>query len=192
MARYSNIITKWKYDEVDNGDSGVTDNRKRKDDQVSAPLEHLEELKDSDYKIADHQPDVYGWEVVDAAGRTVGIVHDFLFDRNEKEVRYLITSLENGRTAKGEKKIIIPIGKAEVNKQERKVTVQKRNLEELLNIHVYKNVKSLAIKDEKETLSAFSSQSLEQVDYTKDNFYNHEAFDEERFFGTDSDVQKEK
>lgn len=191
MARYSNIITKWKYDEVDNGDSGVTENKKRKSDEISAPLEHLEELKDSDYKLADHQPDIYGWNAVDATGKAVGVVHDFLFDRNEKEIRYLIVKLQGGGTAKGEKKIIIPIGKAQVNKQKRKVTVQKSNLEELLNIYVYKNVKNLAIRDEKEILSAFSSESMEDVDYKKHHFYNHEAFDEERFFGTDFDLKKE-
>lgn len=186
MTRHRIMIRKWKYDEVG---QDIQRGTSRDPDEISAPLEHLEELKNSDYKISDHLSEVYGWQVVIDSGERIGSLKDFLFDRNQKRIRYLIVDLKKDETVKKEyKEILIPIGMAKLDEQERR-TVVLGNLssEELDKIPGYKNVKSLAIEDEKSTLSIFSSKKKEEIAYTPQNFYNQDEFNEGIFFGSDEE-----
>lgn len=50
-------------------------------------LHYLHEL--SKYSVDDNDPDVRGWHVVDASGRTVGKVDNFLVNKDAMRVRYL-------------------------------------------------------------------------------------------------------
>lgn len=177
------MIRKWKYDEVG---QDIIRSTSRDPNEISAPLEHLEELKNSDYKIDDHLSEVYGWQVVTNSGERIGSLKDFLFDSNQKRIRYLIVSLEiNG---KEDKDVLIPIGRAELNQQEQKIVVQGQvSFDKLKTLPTYKNVKSLAIEDEKKTLLVFSAKQKEEISYTQGNFYNQESFDETTFFGSDEE-----
>jgi hypothetical protein len=87
---------------------------------------------------------------------------------------------------KEDKDVLIPIGRAELNQQEQKIVVQEQvSFEKLKTLPTYKNVKSLAIEDEKETLLIFSSKQKEETSYTQGNFYNQQDFNETTFFGSD-------
>ena len=59
----------------------------------SARLNHLEELKGSDYKIAEGRPDIQDWDIVDYKGDKLGRVRDMLFDKEAQKVRYIITNV---------------------------------------------------------------------------------------------------
>ncbi len=59
-------------------------------------INHLKELDHSDYKIADNQPHIDDWKIVDRSDRKVGKVHDMLFDKDRMKVRYIITNLKDG------------------------------------------------------------------------------------------------
>ncbi len=181
MTRHTNIIRKWKYDEVgrDTGKSG-------NENKISAPLEHLKELKNSDYQMSDRLPNIYDWEIIDASTKKIGVVKDFLFDENEEKIRYLIAILEEGEVSGQDKNILIPIGKARLDQQKQKILlVQKVSTETLINLPTYKNVKSLAIEDEKQALLSFSGSTKEETKYTKENFYKRKEFNEESFYGTE-------
>ena len=160
MTRHRIMIRKWKYDGV--GEDIETKKAASRDpNEISAPLEHLEELKKSNYKISDHLSGIYGWQVLLNTGDEVGRLKDFLFDRNHKRIRYLVVTLVKDRNTKENKNILIPIGKAEINQQPEKIVIQKEvTSEELLNLPEFINVKSLAIEDERETLRVFSGSSL--------------------------------
>ncbi|MDT0691638.1 PRC-barrel domain-containing protein [Salegentibacter sp. F188] len=146
----------------------------------------MEELKNSDYKIDDHFSRIYGRQVVDATGARVGKLKDFLFDKTQKRIRYLVLGLEI--SGKEDKDVLIPIGRAELNQQEQIIVIQEEvSFEELKTLPTYKNVKSLAIEDEKETLLIFSSKQKEEISYTPGNFYNQEGFNETTFFGSDEE-----
>jgi sporulation protein YlmC with PRC-barrel domain len=177
------MIRKWKYDEVG---QDIKRSTSRDPNEISAPLEHLQELKNSDYKIDDHFSRIYGRQVVDALGATVGFAKDFLFDKTQKRIRYLVVGLEiNG---KEDKDVLIPIGRAELNQGEQKILVQEQvSFEKLKTLPTYKNVKSLAIEDEKKTLQILSSKQREEISYTQGNFYNQEDFNERTFFGSDEE-----
>src|SRR5436190_14030075 len=75
----------------------------------------LEELGDSNYEIADGEPNIKGWDVQNAEGQKIGEVDELLFDPYSRKVRYLIVDLDNNKLDIGEhKKVLIPIGVAEI------------------------------------------------------------------------------
>jgi sporulation protein YlmC with PRC-barrel domain len=76
---------------------------------------HLEELGSSDYKIVEGEPDITGWDVIDAQGQKIGEVEDVLFDPQTRDVRYIIVDLEeNELDLDVDKKVLVPIGIAEL------------------------------------------------------------------------------
>lgn len=79
---------------------------------------HLEELNGSDFQIVEGEPDITGWEVIDAQGRRIGEVDDVLFDPQTRDVRYMIIDLsENEIDIDTDKKVLVPIGIAELRDQ---------------------------------------------------------------------------
>lgn len=102
-------------------------------------LYYLHEL--SDYKVESDDPDVRGWKVKDADGRTVGKVDNLLVNKEKEKVVYLDVEVDEsileanhkpyGKPARsdvhefineeGENHLIIPIGLAGVNTDEKYV-----------------------------------------------------------------------
>ena len=79
---------------------------------------HLEELNGSNYQIVEGEPDITGWDVIDAQGRKLGEVDDVLFDPNTKDVRYMIIDLsDNELEIDRDEKVLVPIGVAELRDQ---------------------------------------------------------------------------
>jgi photosynthetic reaction center H subunit len=76
-----------------------------------APLSQL-----ADYEIADGYPEVRGWEVCDAADRSIGRVHDLLVDVGALRVRYLDVELapKFART-EAERRVLIPVEIADLD-----------------------------------------------------------------------------
>lgn len=80
----------------------------------------LQELRNSDYAIAEDQPDIEGWTIYDGQHQHLGKVHDLLFDPSTQQVRYLIARV----LAEGDDDItqrLIPIGMAELHANEDEV-----------------------------------------------------------------------
>jgi hypothetical protein len=79
----------------------------------------LEELSGSNYQIVEGEPDISDRDVIDAQGRIIGEVDDVLFDPQTRDVRYIIVDLsENELDIDVDKKVLIPIGLAELPEQE--------------------------------------------------------------------------
>jgi hypothetical protein len=79
---------------------------------------HLEELNGSDYQIVEGEPDITGWRVIDGQGREIGEVDDVLFDPQTRAVRYIIVDLENNDLEIESRKVLVPIGIAELWEEE--------------------------------------------------------------------------
>ncbi len=110
-------------------------------------LYYLEEL--SDYKVADSDKDVRGWDVNDADGKTIGEVDNLLVNKNTERVVYLDVKVDESiisadykpYTSKvkdgvhdflnedGENHIIIPIGMATLDLENKIVFTNKINYE---------------------------------------------------------------
>jgi photosynthetic reaction center H subunit len=76
-----------------------------------APLSALD-----DYEIADGYPEVRGWEVRDAADRSIGRVHDLLVDVAALEVRYLDVELgPKFAPTEADRRVLIPVERADLD-----------------------------------------------------------------------------
>jgi ribosomal 30S subunit maturation factor RimM len=90
-------------------------------------LARLGEL--SSYEIADHAPDVRGWEVVDPEDRMIGSVVDLVVDTAAKKVRYLDTELAAPlRVSADESRILIPIARAEFVEGQKALRIDARTV----------------------------------------------------------------
>lgn len=66
-----------------------------------------------DFKVADGEPDVRGWEVLASDGRKIGEVDELLVDTAAMKVRYLDVDVDDGMVAGGtDRHVLIPIGYA--------------------------------------------------------------------------------
>lgn len=118
----------------------MADDRKKKKN-----LYYLHEL--SDYKVESDDPDVRGWKVKDADGRVVGKVDNLLVNKEREKVVYLDVEVDKsiieanhqpyGKPAKGdvhefinkdgENHLILPIGLASLNTDEKFVYTDRIN-----------------------------------------------------------------
>lgn len=69
-------------------------------------LYYMDEL--SDYKVADHYPDVRGWEVKDTNDRTVGKVDNLLVSKKDERVVYLDVEVDKSVIEDGYKTYKVP------------------------------------------------------------------------------------
>jgi stress response protein YsnF len=75
----------------------------------------LQELSDSDYEIAEGQPDIRGWDVKDASGRRIGEVDDLIFDTQSQKVRYMVVDLDDNELDLDDREVLVPIGLAQLH-----------------------------------------------------------------------------
>jgi hypothetical protein len=78
--------------------------------------DHLVELGGSDYEIVDGEPNIKGWDVKNELGEPIGKVDELLFDQQSRQVRYLIVELDQKLGLDDYKKVLVPIGIAELYK----------------------------------------------------------------------------
>ncbi len=148
-------------------------------------INHLKELSNSDYKIAEDQPDINNWKIVDGTGKRVGKVKDLLFDEPAKRVRYIITDLKDGELLKEDRRVLIPIGQARLNRENERVVVASITREHITAMPPYKDVDSLTQEDEyaiRNSISGAGATAAGTGAYNRETFYEHEDFDEDRFY----------
>jgi photosynthetic reaction center H subunit len=76
-------------------------------------LARISEL--SDFEVADHDPDVRGWDVVASDGHKIGDVKDLVADTAAMRVRYLDIELDKDhRRADEESRVLVPIEHAQL------------------------------------------------------------------------------
>src|ERR1044071_5786393 len=75
----------------------------------------LQELDRSDFQIVDGEPDIRGWDVKDAGGEKIGEVEELIVGAREKKVRYMVVDLDDGKLKFHHRKVLVPIGLAELD-----------------------------------------------------------------------------
>lgn len=147
--------------------------------------EHLEELGGSNYEIVDGEPNIIGWEVRNEQGTDIGEVDDLLFDAESRNVRYLIVDLDTNDLGLENKKILIPIGVAELDEEEDEVLLPRVSLEQLAAVPAYKKGEvnpELEVHIRDIFAGGVVAGVASQVVYNKDTFYKHDQFDEDKFY----------
>ena len=149
---------------------------------------HLEELGGSDYEIAEGEPNIKGWQVKNSAGMICGEVDELLFNPASRKVRYMVIDLEDNEVNLQSKKVLVPIGIANLHEKEDNVILSGITTEQLQELPDYLKGK---ITPETESrirnlLTGVGSTGLGGAgQYTahKEGFYEHDHFNEEKFYG---------
>ena len=147
------------------------------------PLDQMD-----DFKVADGDPDVRGWDVMSADGSKIGEVDNLLIDPAAMKVRYLDVDLDDDVfDGDDERHILIPIGYARLDEDDDQVFVDSLNRGSLGSIPAYTHE---PLTEEYETsLQGFygtgtgSSSSMAARDDRSDPLASGRS-DDERFFGT--------
>ncbi|WP_169578586.1 PRC-barrel domain-containing protein [Salinimicrobium terrae] len=146
---------------------------------------HLEELEHKHwYDISSDEPNVMHWNIIDDAGKKIGVVKDLLFDREAKRARYLITNLKDGMLEK-HIRVLVPVGRARLNKADKRIILPAVSLQQLNRLPEYKGVESLTSRDEQTIRDVFSENEPDknaQV-HDREQFYEHDDFKEEQYLG---------
>jgi photosynthetic reaction center H subunit len=139
----------------------------------------LESLADSDYEVADGNPEIQGWDIKDDSGERVGEVRNLLFNPSSKKVRYIVADLD----ATSARRILIPIGLAELHETDDEVYLPGITARQLAAVPDYSD-DSIADFYEEQVLNTFRSAPETDATYTYDmeKFYSHPHFDDQRIY----------
>ena len=97
----------------------------------------LQELDHSNFEIVKGEPDIRGWDVRYMTGQKLGSVDELIIDAKEKKVRYMIVDLDENELKLVHRKILIPIGLAELDKKEDDVVIPNITVEQLSRLPEY-------------------------------------------------------
>ena len=97
----------------------------------------LQELDHSKFEIVKGEPDIRGWDVRYMTGQKLGSVEELIIDAQDKKVRYMVVDLDENELKLVHRKILIPIGLAELDKKEDDVLIPNISLEQLSRLPEY-------------------------------------------------------
>lgn len=151
--------------------------------------EDLKDLKSSGYEIADGEPDIRGWKIINDANVKIGKVDELLFDVRYNKVRYLVVDLDGKPLNLASRDILIPIGLAELNENNKRVVISDITAGHLASLPEYKKGK-VYFRTEREIRSVFIPEENNAVenfterlsDDERSTFYDHDHFDDEKFY----------
>lgn len=145
----------------------------------------LRELHGSGYEIVDGQPNIIGWKIRDIADHRIGVVDDLLFDEDQQKVRYMIANLKDNIFDLDKRKVLIPIGIAQLHETEDEVVVPTVAAWQLRALPTYN--KNITDYEEQEVYTVFSTPaSASQPTSTNwqkpQNFYEQPSFDHDNMY----------
>lgn len=149
--------------------------------ETETKLYRLSDVKD--YKVAKNEPDIRGWEVKGQDGNILGHVHDLIIDPDMMKVRYLQLKLDKEiYVSKGDRYILLPVGRAKLHREEHRITVQ--NLDRS-NIRFYPIYRGEAITREYEY-------GLREALKEKENNADRTVYEEHNRFGEEYENIKDQ
>ncbi|MGV3503260.1 MAG: PRC-barrel domain-containing protein [Adhaeribacter sp.] len=174
-----------------------------KQDETNADrLVALSSLKD--YKVAKDNPDVLGWRVLGADGESLGLVKDLIVDLKAMKTRYLSVMTDRRFfNTSYDPYVLVPVGAAALDKKGRKVFVSTIDARNIGEYPVYpggpippdyeyavrdrfqrSHREALADNAEGQRPDTVAVQETPRVvpQPISDDFYNTEAYNEDRFY----------
>ncbi|HEV2149858.1 MAG TPA: DUF2382 domain-containing protein [Longimicrobiaceae bacterium] len=143
------------------------------------PLDQLD-----DFKVAEGDPDVRGWEVIGSDGRKIGEVDQLLVDTAAMKVRYLDVDVD-GELVAGDatdRHVLIPIGYARLDEDDDRILVDTLASSDLVALPEYTHG-PITRDFETDLRSRFDTGYTAGATTTDDDFYAHDLYDDDRFYG---------
>lgn len=143
----------------------------------------LEELRSSDFETVSGEPDITGWKIKDNLGAELGKVEDLLFNPESRKVRYLIAALNERVFGVQNRRILIPIGLAELHETQDEVFLPSADLDQLMNAPEYTGPE-LSIHQEVAARDAFRHLTEDSGEvYDERTFYEHDHYNQRNLYG---------
>lgn len=144
---------------------------------------HLYRLGElDDYKVASNDPDVRGWTIVDRDNHEFGTINELIVDPDQEKVRYLDVVSKGNRASGNEEHLLIPVGVARIDDDDKRVIVKDIN-SELLNSYPFHRGDEITRDYEHEVVARFNRPDTTRRAGSQDSdFYNNEFYDEDRFY----------
>ena len=143
-------------------------------------------LSGSDFEIADGQPNIKGWDVKDAQGKQIGDVDDLIFNPNNDKVVYLVVDQDDNELDLTEdKKVLIPIGLAELHEKDDDVILSSITAAQLNQLPAYEkgNITSETESTIRNILGGGAVAAGAAALTGKEDFYQHEHFNDDKLYG---------
>lgn len=146
----------------------------------------LQELDRSDFEIVDGEPDIRGWDVKLASGQKIGEVEELIVDAKQKKVRYMVVDLDDNDIALDQdRKVLIPIGLAELHHKDDDVIIPSVQVEQLRGLPAY-DKDHLDEDVERNICSAFGrtqeTMNTAQGSTTHQDFYQHDYYNDDNLY----------
>ncbi len=157
----------------------------------------LQELDRSNFEIVKGEPDIRGWDVRYRNGQKIGSVEELILDAKAKKVRYMVVDLDENELRLEERKLLIPIGFAELDNKSDDVLIPNVSVDQLCSLPDY-NKNSLNPDVERKISSTFGRKSIEpiapakksqrevsEVEYEDDidpDFYKHDYYNTDNLY----------
>lgn len=100
-------------------------------------ISRLKELDRSDFELVKEEPDIRGWDVRNRDGYKLGSVEELIIDTEIKKVRYMVVDLDENELKLSHRKILIPIGLAELHETDDDVLIPSLTLDNLALLSDY-------------------------------------------------------
>ena len=143
-------------------------------------LARLDEL--DDYKVADGEPDIRGWDVLASDRRRIGEVHGLIADTVAMEVRYLDVEIDGEALGlESDRHVLLPIGQAALDDDDDQVFLAGLSAADLASLPAYDHA-PLTEEDELALRRQFDA-GFSGTGPASTNFYAHPHYDQTRFFG---------
>lgn len=155
---------------------------------------HLQELSNSDFQIVPGEPNIFNWKVKNEHGTFVGEVKDLLFDVETNAVRYLIIDLTDNGMQLGNKKVMIPIGLAELHVNGDEVVLPNLHVEQFNALPDY-GTTAIGAGTEMQIREIIGSPAALRIEETiteldQQSFYAHHHFGGEKIYSSSKTVEK--
>lgn len=134
----------------------------------------------TEYALNERMPDVRGWAVETSEGETVGRVRELIVDRAAGRARYLEVELSPEFAGHEARRILVPVGLAEVDPDEDVVRVLTVTAGTVSGLEAYSGgvlTREYEVRLRRSVLGALEAEPAEGG---RDRFYEHEHFDERR------------
>jgi len=152
------------------------------ENENNSDYHQLEELNHSNYEIADGEPDIKGWDIKDNRGIKLAEVEDLLFNPASRKVRYLIAGLVGRVFGVEKRRVLIPIGLAELHPKDDDVYLPGISIAQLAIAPEY--VKGeVSLQTEILARNVFKEENSVPEVYNSQTFYEHDHYNERNFYG---------
>jgi sporulation protein YlmC with PRC-barrel domain len=144
----------------------------------------LQELDRSDFEIVKGEPDIRGWDVKNLSGQKIGEVEELIVDAQQKKVRYMVVDLDDNELKLDHRKVLIPIGLAELHEKNDDVILPNAQAEQFRSLPVY-DKNNLNPEVERRTCAAFGRNNETigtNAEEHHPEFYKHDYFNDDNLY----------